>query len=84
MKEVLYKRCFPRSHRSPTPVTDACLCVGLIGALSAIVMVPWLVFCDWIGLETFEWPPVVLVRNYSVVALMMALQQVPSASQACL
>lgn len=75
LKEVLYKRFFPRSFCSPLPVTDACLCVGLIGACTAVICVPWLSFCDWVGLEHFELPPLLLARNYAAVALLMALQQ---------
>jgi len=75
LKEVLYKRFFPRSFCSPLPVTDACLCVGLIGALSAVAMVPWLAFCHLAGLEDFEWPPLQLALSYAAVALLMALQQ---------
>ena len=78
LKEVLYKRYFPLSYRSPLPVTDACLCVGLIGAISAVALVPWLCFLDAVGIERFEWPPYELARNYTLVALLMALQQVRS------
>jgi len=75
LKEVIYKRYFPNSYRSPLPVTDACLCVGLIGLLSAIALVPWLTFCHFVGIERFEWPPSEVAANYFLVAVLMSLQQ---------
>ena len=47
LKEVLFKRFFPSLALSPTPITDAMLCVGIIGVGSIIFLFPTLWMLDF-------------------------------------
>ena len=73
-KEVLYKRCFGMSG-SRTPLADAALANGLIGAWGAITTPLWLALLDATGCEVFEWPPAELAPGYAVAAAASALFQ---------
>jgi len=75
LKEVLFKRLFPSVALSPTPLTDAMLCVGIIGLGSVVFLPPTLWVLDAAGIESFTWPSADVVRNYGVVAVGMALYQ---------
>jgi len=75
LKEVLFKRFFPSLALSPTPFTDAMLCVGIIGIGSVAILFPSLALLDVTGVETFEWPPAEVIPSYFAVAILMALYQ---------
>ena len=72
---MLFKRHFASVSISLTPFTDALLVVGLIGAISAVTLVPLTLFLDATGIEPFETPSAELMRGYGVVALLMATYQ---------
>ncbi|KAL1495771.1 hypothetical protein AB1Y20_016633 [Prymnesium parvum] len=75
LKEVLFKRFFPSLSLSPTPLTDAMLCVGIIG-VGSIIFLPVSLFALHItGIETFVLPPIHLLWSYGLVALTMAMYQ---------
>ena len=76
LKEVLYKRWFPHSALSTTPVTDAGVCVAVIGALCTLMLPLWLLILHYSGVEPFEWPPADAARGYAAVAAMMGVYQV--------
>ena len=47
--KVLFKNFFPSLALSPTPLTDAVLCVGLIGLWCSLALIPFLTLLNFTG-----------------------------------
>lgn len=75
LKEVLFKRFFPSLSLSPMPLTDAMLCVGIIGVGSIVCLPVALLLLHLTGIETFVLPPAGLLWKYGLVAITMALYE---------
>lgn len=61
---------------SPTPIADAVLCVGLLGAWCCVTAPVWLALLHFTGIERVAVPPAETAVGYAVVACMMALYQI--------
>jgi len=76
LKEVLYKLWFPNCTSSRTPVSDAAVCVSVVGAWCTLMLPLWVLLLHSTQIELFEWPPADVARGYAIVALMMSGFQV--------
>lgn len=76
LKEVLYKRWLPDSSSSPSPLVDACFCVGIIGVGLLVGLPVYAYVLDATGIERWETPPLSVVLDYSGVALLMGAYQI--------